>query len=413
MRNVGIDDLEPGMILAEDLKSDNGRLLLPAGSTITAVHLRTCRIWGITSAEIMDEGPKQPKSLKALSPAVFETCKAVAEHRFQLNKKTHPAVREMIKVFILRHATGMSDEQAKADLAELEEIRTHDIPKFQQMGVQPNDIVRQEMELGALPDIFYQISKAIKNPRSSAAFIAEVVSKDVVVSAKLLKMVNTPFYGFPSRIDTLSRAVAIIGTNQLASLALGISVIGAFDSIPEKTFSLRGFWIHSILCGIIARLIAAHKGIRKDERFFVAGLLHDIGRLVVMKNNPEAAQLTLNPDLLQFRHLLDAEQATWGTNHEEIGGKMLAAWRLPPFLADIAAHHHSPMLADMKKEASIVHVADFMAHSLDIGASGSMLVSKLDLNAWDMIDLTRKELSAIASRAERQTHEIMHAFFGD
>ena len=416
MPKLKVDDIEPGMVLAEDLTSTEGRMLLPRGAVITDAHLRTCRVWGIVEAVIQgdEDEDENPTSLDQLHPEVLDACKILAAQRFVLNPSSHPVVQEMAKLYVLRQARGVEPEQARWMLS----ATTHDDdvglfcqPETPEARINPSEVVKQEMELASLPNIFYQISEALKNPRSSAAYVAEVISKDVALSAKLLKMVNTPFYGFPSEIDTLSRAVTIVGTNQLVNLAMGVSVITAFEGIPEKFFTLKEFWLHSVMCGIVARLLASKLGMEGDEKFFVAGLLHDIGRLIILRSHIDEATEVLRQAAVGRKGLVEVEQSVWGCTHAEIGGRMLKNWRLPAFLEVLVHHHHTPTEASMVREASVVHVADFIAHSLAMGSSGASLVPELNTNAWKALGLERKELAGISIQAERQAHDIMAAFF--
>ncbi|MDC0336088.1 HDOD domain-containing protein [Pseudodesulfovibrio sp.] len=419
MPKLNIDAVEPGMVLAEDLTTSEGRMLLPRGAVITDAHIRTCRVWGIVSATIQgdeDEDDQHPTSLKELDPEVLDACKIMAAQRFVLNPSSHPAVKEMAKLYVLRQARDLDAEQARWMLSASPHDDTVDIfapPPTQEKNINPNEVVKQEMELASLPNIFFQISESLKNPRSSAAYVAEVISKDVALSAKLLKMVNTPFYGFPSKIDTLSRAVTIVGTNQLTNLALGVSVITAFEDIPEEFFTLKEFWLHSVTCGIVARLLASKVGLPGDEKFFVAGLLHDIGRLVMLKNHPQASTDVLRPAKVGRRGLTDVERTVWGCTHAEIGGRMLKSWRLPAFLEVLVHHHHNPMEASMVKEASVVHLADFITHCMGIGSSGASLVPEINTNAWQGLNLEVGDLAAITKQAERQANDVMSAFFPD
>lgn len=417
MPKLNIDALEPGMVLADDLTTSEGRMLLPRGSMITDAHIRTCRVWGIAEADIQgdeEEDNGHPTTLEELDPGVLDACKIMAAQRFVLNPSSHPAVKEMAKLFVLHKARGLTAEQAQWMLTANPHDDTIDIftpPPTTEEGIRPDDVVKQEIELASLPNIFFQISESLKNPRSSAAYVAEVISKDVALSAKLLKMVNTPFYGFPSKIDTLSRAVTIVGTNQLTNLALGVSVISAFSDIPEEFFTLKEFWLHSVTVGIVARLLAGQIGLPGDEKFFVAGLLHDIGRLVMLKNHPKASTDVLRPAKVGRRALISVERSVWGCTHSEIGGRILKAWRLPAFLEVLVHFHHHPMEASMVKEAAVIHLADFIVHALGIGSSGASLVPELNTNAWQLLGLTHADLSDICRKAERQSNDIMAAFF--
>jgi len=405
------------MVLAEDLTTVEGRMLLPRGAVITEAHLRTCRVWGIVEAFIQgdeDEDNGYPTTLEELDPEVLDACKIMAAQRFVLNPLSHPVVKEMAKLYVLRQSRGLEAEQARWMLTANPHDDTVDIfapPPTSEGTIKPKDIVNQEVDLASLPNIFFQISESLKNPRSSAAYVAEVISKDVALSAKLLKMVNSPFYGFPSKIDTLSRAVTIVGTNQLTNLALGVSVIAAFDDIPEEFFTLKEFWFHSVSCGIVARLLASKAGLQGDEKFFVAGLLHDIGRLVMLKNHPQASTDVLRPAKVGRRALIDVERTVWGCTHADIGGRMLKAWRLPAFLEVLIHHHHDPMNASMPAEAAVIHLADFISHSLGVGASGASLVPELNTNAWNLLKISPEDLSTICRQAERQANDVMAAFF--
>lgn len=417
MPKMNLSQLEPGMILADDLTTAEGRMLLPRGAVLTEAHIRTCRVWGIVEADIQGEeeaGNDRFTSFDQIDPEVLEACKIMASQRFVLNGPSQPVVKEMARLYVLHQARGLSPEQARWMLSACQHDDTVDIfapPPTTEANISPEAVVRQEMELASLPNIFFQITESLKNPRSSASYVAEVISKDVALSAKLLKMVNTPFYGFPSRIDTLSRAVTVVGTNQLTNLALGVSVIAAFEGVPEEFFTLKEFWLHSVACGIVARLLAGRAGLAGDEKFFVAGLLHDIGRLVMLKNHLKASIEVLRPAKVGRRALVDVERAVWGCTHAEIGGRMLKSWRLPPFLESLVHHHHTPMEASMPAEASVVHVADFIIHGLGIGSSGASLVPELDPRAWKKLGLREKDLPDIVRQAERQASDVMAAFF--
>lgn len=417
MPKISIDDVRPGMALDDDLSTPDGRTLLPHGTMLTEAHIRTCRVWGIGEILIQsdeDEADKAPTSFEEVDPEVLEACKIMAAQRFVLNPLKHPAVKEMARIYVLHQAHGLDAEQARWMLTANPHDDTVDFfsPQPEQgQRINPDAVVRQEMELASLPDIFYQITEALDDPRSSAAYVAEIISKDVALSAKLLKLVNTPYYGYPSKIDTLSRAVTIVGTTQLTNLAMGVSVISAFSGIPEEYFTMREFWLHSVTCGTVARLLAHEAGLQGDEKYFVAGLLHDIGRLVMLKNHPQASAEVLRQAKVGRRALVEVEKKLWGCTHADIGGKMLKAWNLPNSLQLLTRHHHTPTEAPMTKEAAVIHLADFITHGVGIGASGASLVPLLNEEAWDNLGLNITALDEICRKAEHQAHDVVEAFF--
>ena len=152
----------------------------------------------------------------------------------------------------------------------------------------------KNITLPEVPSIVFELNEVIANPLSTADHISKVVNKSPSLAALLLKIVNSSFYGLPSRVDSLSKAVALIGTKEIAGLAIGISTITIFKDIPKEIIDMHSFLKHSFACGIVSRALASHKNMPNTEQFFVSGLLHDIGRLVIYQYLPELAITLLN-----------------------------------------------------------------------------------------------------------------------
>lgn len=397
-----IDEIQPGMLLERDLVTPQGRRLLRAGASLTGSSIATAVAAGISRVDVRDDSSDIP-------PEALDAARELARKKFLLTNHRHSAVREAARAFVKVAATRYSPEQLR------EMVKSYDPApelKVESAGpLDPAELVQGEVRLASLPAIFFEISEALNDPRSSASYMADIISKDVAVSARLLRMVNTPFYGFPGRIDSLTRAVTIVGAEQLVGLAQGISVITAFEGIPEDILNLQGFWLHSIMCGTIARLLASHHGIANDERFFVAGLLHDIGRLVVLRNLPERALEPLQACRVKPQSVSQAEMTLWGTTHAEIGAELLRAWKLPRFLEHLLRHHHGPSASPVMLETAIVHAADFMANALYTARSGALYVPRLDKAAWELLGVAPAQFGSLALEAENQAHRIMEAFF--
>jgi HD-like signal output (HDOD) protein len=399
-----IEEARPGMMLEGDLVTPQGRRLLRAGASLTGSSLAKAVAAGITRVDVRDDAPDA-------SPEALAAARDLARRRFLLTNHRHSAVREAARAFVQVAAARHRPEE----LREMTGAYEPD-PDLKVEPSGPLDgaaLVQGEVRLASLPAIFFEISEALGDPRSSSSYMADIISKDVAISARLLRMVNTPFYGFPGRIDSLSRAVTIIGVEQLVSLAQGISVITAFEGIPKDLLDLKGFWLHSIMCGTLARLLASHHGIANDERFFVAGLLHDIGRLVVLRNLPERALEPLQACRVKPQSVTQAEMEFWGTTHSEIGADLMRAWKLPQFLEHLLRYHHSPSVSPVMLESAIVHAADFMANALGTGRSGDLYVPRLDKAAWELLSVTPERFRRLALEAENQSHQIMEAFFDE
>ena len=271
------------------------------------------------------------------------------------------------------------------------------------MARDPGTLVRGSVEVSSLPAIYTRLNEALNNPRASASQIADVIAEDTGLTARLLRLANSPFYGFPSRIETVSRAVLIIGTQQIRDLALATSVMSAFRGVPGDLVDMESFWLHSMATGVAARVLASQRREANVERFFVAGVLHDIGRLLLYKRLPAEARVALDRARDGDELLFESERAVMGCDHGGVGGALLEAWGIPASLQEVAACHHDPGRAERYPlEAAVVHVADILAHAMEMGTSGERAVPPLDPPAWERIGLPATVLAAVLDQADRQ-----------
>jgi HD-like signal output (HDOD) protein len=263
-------------------------------------------------------------------------------------------------------------------------------------------ILNKEIKLPEIPSIVFELNEVIVDPLASTDNIAQVVNKSPSLTALLLRIVNSPFYGFPSKIESISRAVTIIGTREISSLALGISMITNFEGIPKQVLDMYAFLRHGLACGIISRLLAAHKNVPQTEQLFVSGLLHDIGRLIVYKYFPDQAKLLLSACRTSNGLLYEEEGVYLGCKHTDIGKYLLKEWKLPPALESNIFYHHNPSSAPDPTSATIVHLADIIVNGLGIGSSGEILVPCLDCEAWNGLGLSPSSFDVIVGQAIHQ-----------
>ena len=277
-------------------------------------------------------------------------------------------------------------------------------------------IIEADPTLTSLPDVFVRINEVLNDPGSTAQEAAGAIGKDTSLSAKLLQLVNSAFYGFPVKVDTLSRAVTIVGSRQISTLALGISVLGIFKDLPEGLVEMRSFWKHSIGCGIIASNLATAGGGGDGvevERLFVAGLLHDVGRLVLYRNLPRHAAHVLAKARNEGIFLRDAERALLGFDHATLGGMLLRRWRFPEHLERAVRHHHGGISPMGQPMPAMIHVADAAANALLLGASGEIYVPPLSPAAWVTLGLSPERLADVVAAADVQAAEIITMFLPD
>lgn len=282
------------------------------------------------------------------------------------------------------------------------------------MNANPLDLLKGKVAVPSLPIIFTRINEAVNNPRMSIADIGKIISEDTGLSSRLLKIANSALYGFPAKIETISRAVTIIGTQQLRDLSLATVVLKLFRGIPRDMMNMESFWRHSIACGIAARILATYRREPNVERYFVAGVLHDVGRLVLCMKMPAEMRLAAersrtNGELL---HLLEAE--VLGVDHAVVGGMLMRLWNLPPTLESIVMHHHHPIKADSHPvEAAMVHISDLIAHAMQLGRTSEERVPLFEAGSWERIGLPLSVLSPLLNQVDRQFQDAMQTICPD
>jgi HD-like signal output (HDOD) protein len=265
--------------------------------------------------------------------------------------------------------------------------------------------------LGSYAGVIAEIEAVLDHPNSTLADLGAVIEKDPDLTARLLKLGNSSFFGFPNRLETVAEAVSLIGIQQVQDLILASSVVEVFEGISAELVNMESFWKHSIACGIGARCLAIARQIPKAEKFFVGGLLHDLGRLVIFSRAPAEAVAVFQ--LYQSRRMLlrEAEMTVLGFDHAQIGEALMRCWLYPANLVQAVANHHSPVAAGpYQLESSLVHLADYLAHAMQMGNSGEHLVPPLSLKAWERVALPIDTLDSVMRSIDDQIEVVQAAF---
>ena len=397
MGSIHINKLKPGMVLDEEVRDINGRLLLQKNKQIQAAHIRIFKIWGITEVNIRGNNGGKDVSTSSVDPQQIEKIKESSLDLFRHVDLEHPAIKEIFRISILfRSQQGLSQQELDIGLPEID-------PRQANVN---NDLLQkishENITLPEIPSIVFELNEVIANPLSSAEDIAQVVHRSPSLTALLLKIVNSPFYGFPSKIDKISLAVTLIGTREISGLALGISIISLFNNIPKEILSMHSFLRHSLACGIISRILAAHKSIPQTEQMFVSGLLHDLGRLILYSYFPEESHNILSRARLSERLLYQQETEDLGCNHTHLVKQLLQQWKLPMVLENNVFFHHNPSEAQQPIPATLVHLADIITNSLGVGTSGERYVPPLDNAAWENLGLSPTCFDVVVKQATHQ-----------
>lgn len=271
---------------------------------------------------------------------------------------------------------------------------------------------REVDHVASLPMIFIRINQAVDNPVSSMGDIARIIGEDSGLSTRLLRLANSAFYGFPSRIETVTHALTIIGTQQLRDLALATSVMTAFRNLPEDLIDMASFWRHSTACGVAARVLATYRRASNVERFFVGGILHDIGRLMLLQHAPDQVRPVLERYKAENQLLVNMEREALGIDHATLGGALLRTWNLPTSLVDMVTCHHHPARAGRFPEgAAVIHLADIIAHVMRLGNSGERFIPPLEPQAWEQLGFPPSLLASVMDQVEQQYASAVQIIF--
>lgn len=278
------------------------------------------------------------------------------------------------------------------------------------------ELVRGVGGLVTLPDVFIRINQLVEDPNSNMADIAKVVGQDPSFTVRLLRVANSSFYGFSSTIDTVPKAVSIIGTSQVRSLALATSVASSFEGLPNTLVSMEDFWRHSLYCALVARILAKRARKCDPDAVFTAGLLHDIGELVIFNRLPQQAKevLLLVLDSGDEVPVYLAERQVIGFDHAQAGGELARQWRLPPVLEECIEFHHDIQSARrFPREVALVHIANILALMAEVKTLDQADVEPIDPHAWEIAGLDADGVvAATVGEAQEEIAEAEKLFLG-
>ena len=263
-------------------------------------------------------------------------------------------------------------------------------------------------ELPSLPQVVLDLQAALTREDVSLDAIAETVSHDQALAAKALRIANCSFYGVPSRVVSIRQAIGILGLRSVSTLLVAAAVSDRFPRIVCAGFDLGRYWRHSVAVALCAREIARHVRIDADTAF-TAGLLHDLGRLALASQLPQALERAYKRRAERDCQMLDAERAELGTDHAEIGNEVGLRWHFGTEVVDAMRLHHEPPAAPTVSLIDVVHVADNIAHALDLARDPDDIVPALDSAAWNRVGLTQGQCFTIFENTEAELDGLCEA----
>ncbi len=259
-------------------------------------------------------------------------------------------------------------------------------------------------ELPTLPTVVAKITTLMQNPRTSASEVGQAITTDQSLTSKTLKLVNSAFYGFPGRINTITHAIVILGFTTVKNIVLTASIFDAFGKNAKgEGFNMEDFWLHSIATGAIAKVLAERRHFKYSEEAFIGGILHDIGKVVLNQYATEDFSRILQYQKKHNCLISEAEKAIIHVTHEEVGRWLAQRWNLPRDLALVIQYHSNPKLSKQYQElVAIVHIADIFARALGVGSGGDDKIPVVKDESWDLLQMDKIDLGKFLSRIDSE-----------
>ncbi len=265
-------------------------------------------------------------------------------------------------------------------------------------------------KLFTLPSIVFQLQEMLYSQTSTAEEIGELIGLDPALTARILRLANSSFYNFPAQIDTVSRAVTVVGTNEIYNLALATAAVSTFRGVNTKIIDMPGFWRHSVYTGLFARNLLTQIGIRNGESMFVAGLLHNIGLLVLVEQAPEKVNEVARID--KGLPSWEKEQKVLHFKLAEVSGDLLKAWDLPASLCEPVLYQHQPEAASeqFQQQTACVYLGSRVASSLIYQCDFDYMDS-ISPEALTLAGVDQENIAEAMSSTENNVQQILSILY--
>jgi len=264
--------------------------------------------------------------------------------------------------------------------------------------------IREISHIATLPEITLKIIDLVEDPKSTAQDLNQVISNDPALCSRILKVVNSSFYGLPGQIGSINRAIVMLGLNAVKNIAIAASLAKLFrggDLTPE--FSARNLWNHANQVAAASKMIADRLKLGLGDEAYLAGLIHDLGIMVEMQFDRNALIEVIQaqgpgPDGAPLNDMLVVERSVFGADHQDFGHALCKKWKFPETFQRVTGFHHRPLdlAAENRTITTIVHIADKMTGTLEGGFRLDLPTLDIDSNVLDAIKLSREQLDQLA-----------------
>ena len=281
------------------------------------------------------------------------------------------------------------------------------------LTLSPQQLVADIAQLASFPEVALRLDTAVADARSGAKEIAAIVTVDPALTASLLRIANSPLYSMSGHIDSIERAVTIVGIRELRDMAFGVCAADAFRGIPNELVSVEDFWRHSLSCAVIAQHLADRARACRGQSLFTAGLLHDIGHLVMFNQCPDQSREALERSIDEADGLTPylAEQKIFGFDHAAVGAALAREWCFPAGLLAAIEYHHDPFGAPEASDAAvIVHIANSCAVLAELEDGRLSDAPAIDGRAFMHLGLDVDIVDATVAAAKEAVPELLKIF---
>lgn len=260
--------------------------------------------------------------------------------------------------------------------------------------------VQQVTQIATLPEVTIRIVEMVEDPRSAARDLHKVIRTDVALSARILKVVNSAFYGLPRQVSSVDRAIVLLGLSTVKNIALAASVSKLFRGKDlSRNFTAKDLWMHSLACGVFCRLLGEKIGMADHEELFVAGLMHDLGILVERQVFPDKLSEAIDKASAGQCTLCEAEVELIGADHQAFGAALANRWKFPALFGISTGYHHEPFKVsrEYSKLAAVIYVADVLTNRVgnNISYSENVVQKSLYNEALDLLGVKETDIQQI------------------
>ena len=267
-----------------------------------------------------------------------------------------------------------------------------------------DDVIRQIRELPSLPAVVLELLSSMEQQDIDVHVLAHKIELDQAMAAKTLRIANSSFYGMQSAVTSIAQAVSVLGFHGIRTVVTACALTGSFAPVAASGFDFQGFWRHSLATAVVARLLAPHMRVN-PETAFTAGLLHDLGTLVLATRFPDRHALVRSYRQRHDCQMIEAELAVLAIDHAQVGSALAAWWKFPAAIQQAVADQHAIARLDAVGLPLLVHMANAVAHALDLAGCEVALVPPL-APAWRLVALDDAAWFALLRQAERTFDEL-------